>query len=240
MEVHHHSHTARKKIAHYFWEFLMLFLAVFCGFLAEYQLEHKIEKERAVEFANSLVSDLEKDIGSIENQIKFREGIYKSADSMMKLIKEEAFEQRPDQAASNLKGLRHLNRLRTFKGTIDQLKASGSLRYFKNRQLTISLINYYNRLHEVDTRIQYIFDYLAFNMDPFAITHFDARYNDTAFRRKMNVLPFRNMGKEEQIQLYNMSAALYNTNMELATNVLPSALKEAQQLITQFKKEYND
>ena len=46
MEVHHHAHTARKKWTHYFWEFLMLFLAVFCGFLAEYQLEHTIEHNR--------------------------------------------------------------------------------------------------------------------------------------------------------------------------------------------------
>ncbi len=38
MEVHAHTHTAaesvslrgRKKWTHYFWEFLMLFLAVFC------------------------------------------------------------------------------------------------------------------------------------------------------------------------------------------------------------------
>ena len=29
MEVHAHTHTARKKWTHYFWEFLMLFLAVF-------------------------------------------------------------------------------------------------------------------------------------------------------------------------------------------------------------------
>ena len=35
MEVHAHTHTARKKWTHYFWEFLMLFFAVFCGFLAE-------------------------------------------------------------------------------------------------------------------------------------------------------------------------------------------------------------
>ena len=28
MEVHAHSHTERKKWSHYFWEFLMLFLAV--------------------------------------------------------------------------------------------------------------------------------------------------------------------------------------------------------------------
>lgn len=39
-----HTPTPPKKWTHYFWEFLMLFLAVFCGFLAEYQLEHKIEE----------------------------------------------------------------------------------------------------------------------------------------------------------------------------------------------------
>jgi hypothetical protein len=37
MEVHQHSHTPRKKWHHYFWEFLMLFLAVTLGFLVENQ-----------------------------------------------------------------------------------------------------------------------------------------------------------------------------------------------------------
>ena len=46
MEVHAHTHTARKKWTHYFWEFLMLFFAVFCGFLAENQREHLIEHKR--------------------------------------------------------------------------------------------------------------------------------------------------------------------------------------------------
>src|SRR5215213_11711783 len=35
MEVHHHSHTERKRWQHYLFEFFMLFLAVFAGFLAE-------------------------------------------------------------------------------------------------------------------------------------------------------------------------------------------------------------
>src|SRR6185369_2188259 len=58
MEVHAHTHTERKKWTHYLWEFLMLFLAVFCGFLAEYQLEHKIEKDREVQYIRSLYEDL--------------------------------------------------------------------------------------------------------------------------------------------------------------------------------------
>ena len=59
MEVHHHSHShGNKNWKSYFWEFLMLFLAVFCGFLAEYQLEHTIEKERATELAKSFYGEL--------------------------------------------------------------------------------------------------------------------------------------------------------------------------------------
>ena len=63
MEVHHHTHAAhgKKNWKSYFWEFLMLFLAVFCGFLAEYQLEHKIEKDRGKQYTQSFYEDLVSD-----------------------------------------------------------------------------------------------------------------------------------------------------------------------------------
>ena len=60
MEVHHHAHTSRKKWTHYFWEFLMLFLAVFCGFLAENQREHMIEHKREKQYIRSLTQDIGK------------------------------------------------------------------------------------------------------------------------------------------------------------------------------------
>ena len=66
MEVHHHSHTQRKKWTHYFWEFLMLFLAVFCGFLAEYKLEHVIEQKREKQFIKSLIEDPDFDLLSYD------------------------------------------------------------------------------------------------------------------------------------------------------------------------------
>ena len=54
MEVHSHSHMPRKKWTHYFWEFLMLFLAVFCGFLAENQREHFVEHQREIKLMETL------------------------------------------------------------------------------------------------------------------------------------------------------------------------------------------
>ena len=70
MEVHAHTHTARKKWTHYFWEFLMLFLAVFCGFFAEYQLEHKIEREKGKQYIYSFYDDLKSDSSHISRLIR--------------------------------------------------------------------------------------------------------------------------------------------------------------------------
>ena len=72
MEVHHHAHTesppagrAGKKWTHYLWEFIMLFLAVFCGFLAENQREHYIEHQREKQYMRSLLEDLQTDTATI-------------------------------------------------------------------------------------------------------------------------------------------------------------------------------
>jgi hypothetical protein len=70
MEVHAHTHTARKKWTHYLWEFLMLFLAVFCGFLAEYTLEHRIEKEKGMQYVRSFYEDLKTDTAGFSGLIK--------------------------------------------------------------------------------------------------------------------------------------------------------------------------
>ena len=72
MEVHHHSHTSRKKWTHYFWEFLMLFLAVFCGFLAEYKLEHTIEHSREKQFITTLIEDLKSDTAQLTEVIAYK------------------------------------------------------------------------------------------------------------------------------------------------------------------------
>src|SRR5215216_2649885 len=65
MEAHHHTHTERKRWQHYFFEFFMLFLAVFAGFLAENWREHYIEHTRAKVFAGSLYNDLKMDTAQL-------------------------------------------------------------------------------------------------------------------------------------------------------------------------------
>ena len=93
MEVHHHSHTdpahggtSRKKFTHYLWEFLMLFLAVFCGFLAENQREHLIEHQREQQYMRSMVKDLEQDETNIQKSIIDETRTIQIADSLIEMF----------------------------------------------------------------------------------------------------------------------------------------------------------
>src|SRR6187549_2045642 len=102
MEVHHHSHlasgethSARKKWTHYFWEFLMLFLAVFCGFLAEYQLEHLIENQREKKYIKSFIEDLKADTMKINQVLQTSIEQQKGFDSLMGVLKEPGFVNNP-------------------------------------------------------------------------------------------------------------------------------------------------
>ena len=66
MEVHKHSHHVmhKKKWPEYLLEFVMLFLAVFLGFLAENIRENSVERQRAKEYIFSFYEDLKKDIAT--------------------------------------------------------------------------------------------------------------------------------------------------------------------------------
>src|SRR6185503_6831943 len=88
MEVHNHPHhvTHKKKWGEYFLEFLMLFLAVFLGFIAENQREHIVEHEREKKFARRLLSDLRQDSLFFETRIKQLEERQKAHKQFLKIM----------------------------------------------------------------------------------------------------------------------------------------------------------
>jgi len=170
MEVHAHTHPStssghRKKWTHYFWEFLMLFLAVFCGFLAELQLEHKIERDREKQYIRSMIEDLKTDtvnlsvmnrsFSQIESELEF---VLRGFD---KGIKDDTGSWRDKFVLSFRSGFPdfyHADR------TIQQLKNSGGMRLIRNENSAIGIVNYDAILKDLDfelanltnTQIKYI------------------------------------------------------------------------------------
>jgi hypothetical protein len=138
MEVHHHAHDPaaphhKKNWKSYFWEFLMLFLAVFCGFLAENQREHYIEKVRAKEYARSLINDLKNDTLMVNVIIKEMEISRILTDSMISYLYNKPIEQIQNFELYRWGLADDLYRPYSWnRATLEQIKNSGSIRYFKN------------------------------------------------------------------------------------------------------------
>ena len=155
MEVHHHAHTPRRKWTHYFWEFLMLFLAVFCGFLAEYKLEQMIERHREHQFAESLSNDLKADIKHLNSIIEHRVTRQIMLDSLMLLLN--------TADNKNMRNSIYYQAIQVSRrnpvlftpnnGTMQQLKNSGGLRLISKRAIADSIAKY-----DVSTRNMETFD----------------------------------------------------------------------------------
>ena len=143
MEVHAHTHTARKKWTHYFWEFLMLFLAVFCGFLAEYQLEHKIEKDREKQFMQTMVEDLRSDTAALNRLIRVRTTRIRELDTLFQLIANDEYITN-GRKVYELYEFPYWDVLRFFPSdrTMQQLKNGGNLRLIRKRNVSNALIKY--------------------------------------------------------------------------------------------------
>jgi hypothetical protein len=88
MEVHHHSsaHHEEKKFKDYFLEFLMIFLAVTMGFLAENIREYITDKKHVEELAGQLKEDLGNDTTNLIRLIAFQQSQVKKADSLYSIL----------------------------------------------------------------------------------------------------------------------------------------------------------
>jgi len=144
MEVHAHTHTARKKWTHYFWEFLMLFLAVFCGFLAEYQLEHTIEVQREKKYIKSMLHDLSRDTLAMNNHALFQKRAVTYADSLVQLLNSADPASHSNDIYYYVRILSVFNPFFYSTATINQLKSSGSLRLISKSSVADSILNYYD------------------------------------------------------------------------------------------------
>lgn len=146
MEVHAHTHTPRKKWTHYFWEFFMLFMAVTLGFFVENKREHYIEHQRAKVYAKSMISNLEQDTAELR-QVVFRGAIAANyLDSLLTLLYKNEIAEIPTGKLYwyGLWG-GYLRGFEPNDATYQQMKNSGSLRYFNNPKLE-QLIGEYDQV----------------------------------------------------------------------------------------------
>ena len=251
MEVHAHSHTARKKWTHYFWEFLMLFLAVFCGFLAEYQLEHKIERDRTREYASLLIKDLENDTIILKNSFNQLEKILQSFDSISWFIHHGILGNKVPGSFYYHSQIGSVSpQIIWTDATLIQLTQSGNLRYFRNQDLVNKISSYYARqsyIRSLNNGDRERREKTLEIRSKILNNHFYKYYSkflpyDTlqlADSLMINMIPIQS----SDIQLLNEYANSFENRRGLLnlvlTNTYPATLKSATELILLLKTEYD-
>jgi hypothetical protein len=159
MEVHHHAHDPaaphhKKNWKSYFWEFLMLFLAVFCGFLAEYQLEHKIERDREKQYAISLYEDLKIDTFALRESMRLNDFVTRRIDTFRYMVQHQSLHSQPSGTWYYFGrfATRYIS-VAFQDATLSQLKSSGGLRYFKSREVSDAIAQYDQAYRRLQTQL---------------------------------------------------------------------------------------
>ena len=248
MEVHHHSHTPRKKWTHYFWEFLMLFLAVTLGFFVENQREHYIENQRARQYATFLHNDLIKDTASLSERMEYMAWGIKRIDTLISILKSPS----PETVTKKIYELStyaYSNPVFTANNsTIDQLKSSGSLRYFRSNTLVRYFSAYDNEIQNmktVDDRNLYIVEdtrkFLTQFLDLKGVPLPRILAADSILQEQTSVPVVLRLYKKDpaQFEEYANLCTLKQLDWRNRVRLMNRTLNSARNLILSLKEEYD-
>ncbi len=184
MEVHKHPNhvTHKKKWTEYLLEFLMLFLAVFLGFVAENIREHNVEKERAEQLAISFYDELKGDSATFHTVLKNRIRKDIALDYLKKYFRDSSLIH-----CSKMFAVNFFYGFATYSPSVfeprdailEQLKNSGSLRYFKSVQLQKLTGNLSVTIANIRSRNQIELNFTQQRLLPFVIEHNDQSWSDS-------------------------------------------------------------
>jgi hypothetical protein len=222
-----------KKIRTYLFEFLMLFLAVFCGFIADSWREKLSEHQREKIFINSIVKDIKSDTLESNKIIETLKTMNKGIDSVLIVLSS------PDVMvnSNNLYRLWSNNMgLEVFVSndrTIQQLKSSGELRLIRNISVSDRIMKYDQTLKRYYTQSNLMYSAMA-NM-----TYYSRMFDFILLNKNRNVpVLLTEEGKKSLNQAYgNMD--LWNRGLTGLISWLENVNEEGKSLIFFIKKEYH-
>ena len=192
MEVQKHPHhvTHKKKWAEYVLEFLMLFLAVFLGFIAENIREHYAEKENAKRYLTSYRDELLQQKGIFTQYIKLYQKKIVLADSLKNIFFNKMENDQINVVERLLVPSISLIEVPFNTSSYDQMVSSGALRYINSIALRDTMGAYKSQMEitkAYNTRILQTLANITFDISKILDFH-DIITTDTS--RPYDVVPY--------------------------------------------------
>ena len=258
MEVHHHPQLEHKPKPwkEYILEGLMIFLAVFMGFIAENIREHIVEKNRSKEYMKEMVDNLKFDTLRCSVNMPGNIAVALGLDSFRAELKRAL--------GGHIDG----NKLYYFAAKYDgefsqavfntsaitELRSSGSLRLIGNKKLIADMADYYDRRlfaaikfqpEDASKALRKVID------ETFSWTYFDAKVNNAEVLNKqfrndydpaklLAITPAPNLLKTDSESLQSLYTAVCNfeLNVKKYDFFLSYVKIAAVPLMKSIQKEY--
>jgi len=153
----------------------MLFLAVFCGFLAENLREHYVENERAEELAKNLYNEIKTDSINIQQKIAIRKIKENECAYFISYVKDSSLITLSDRfyPAFSWAFIVQQFLFEPNDGILNQLRNSGELRYFKSPELQEAVGKLSVAIANIRNRHEREYSYMEVYIRPFSLKYFD-------------------------------------------------------------------
>lgn len=232
MEVHHHAHDPaaphyKKNWKSYFWEFLMLFLAVFCGFLAESYHTHLVNNDIEKRNIESYISNIKMDTANLKIAITGNQDKIKTIDSLCKIpgdFKDQTFQKSFFYYSLRLMQISDFS---PNESAFLNMQSSGSLRLIKRQNVLDSILLYQSQNIKIKKHQE--------SVNKIFFSAVDNLLQTTDLRK--DTLRFN--GNNQQIQTYINNKIMESGVSHTSIIFLEQQLKAATNLIALLKREYD-
>lgn len=245
-----------KRWRKYFFEFILIFLAVFLGFLADNIREEYFERQQAVELARSFYEELKNDSIAATLRVEGRIKKEKAIEYMVTFFRDSSLTISSKDLAVNFLWATTVRTPVIFTPrtvVLEQLKSSGSIRYFKSNELQ-------KLVGDLSIAIDYIIERQAVEasvyqqyIEPIMINHMDYQFQNKLFSVGIfdRLADFENSDEEIPFQLTQIdkidrqalinALSYYHTNNIKSTRMIPfkDYLEVNAALLKALRKEYN-
>ena len=241
MEVHHHSggHHEDKSFKDYFLEFLMIFLAVSMGFLAENLREYITDKNHVEELAGQLREDLSNDTTHLTRLIAFQQVQVRRADSLyaILILPQNQIDYRKLQ--DMIVSCERIDFFYPSTGAISTIKKDLHLRKFVKNKIAMHIDLYEKGVSLLEKFEARDIDYMGKYLESFISSHFTPENAAVAVTRTPVVNGnLRNLRPEDLIQLSVDISLIKAYNLRLIS--LYQGVKDnASQFIQHINITYN-
>ena len=224
----------------------MLFLAVFCGYLAEWQLERTIEHQREKQFIRSLVEDLKRDTTQIRFYMRYHRLMLSYCDSVQSCVRNADIFRNSNSFYNYSRELARFTRYYPTDRTMQQLKNAGNMRLIRKWNVSNAITDYDSKtkfLAELDVQLnEQIIKYREYLIQFLDLSSYDKQnpvgsFMDNNIKTKGNP-GYLTVDIKMAKMIYNQAFSL-KMFLQAAESSAGELITNGKQLLDQLESEYH-